>query len=137
MRSLREVMTPTQADAELRIQCQWNGGASQVAHDHHRWLTGASGTCRWGNAETVRVVEQLHTAGADHVASIMFTVSPSGEYLEQIHKFAEEIMVPYRRDDGLAMDRMKAMAARPVSRTISETKVLEYSINRGRDEGDG
>jgi hypothetical protein len=60
-----------------------------------------------------------------------------GDYPEQVHMFAEEIMVPYRRDDGLAMDRMKAMATRPLIRTISETKVLEYSINRGRDEGDG
>lgn len=49
-------------------------------------------------------IERLREAGVDQVASITFTVNSVAEYLEQLHLFAEEVMVPYRRNKGVRSD---------------------------------
>jgi probable F420-dependent oxidoreductase len=111
------LLAETQEDAERRFSA-----SGMVAHRRSlaasgRRLTDAIEHMLVGNVETVREkVEQLHTAGADHVASITFTVNTVDEYLEQVHIFAEEIMVPYRRDHGLSMGgHTEATASRLVN----------------------
>ena len=56
-----------------------------------------------GSPENVlEKVERLHQFGADHLAAISLTVDSVGEFSEQVHYFAEEVMLPYRKSHGIA-----------------------------------
>lgn len=55
-----------------------------------------------GTPETVlEKLETLREYGADHLAAITFCVNTPGEFSEQVHFFAEEVMRPYRRSHGI------------------------------------
>lgn len=46
-------------------------------------------------------LERFRAFGADHLAAMSFVVNSPGEFSEQVHFFAEEIMRPYRQSHGI------------------------------------
>jgi alkanesulfonate monooxygenase SsuD/methylene tetrahydromethanopterin reductase-like flavin-dependent oxidoreductase (luciferase family) len=87
-----------QEDAEARMVAHRKSLAATG-----RKLTDALDNMLVGTSDNVRakIERLLKEAGADEIASITFTVQSVDEYLQQLHMFAEEVMVPYRRDHRL------------------------------------
>lgn len=93
----------TQEEAERRYMA-----SGMVAHRVSLAKTGRDPAAALANnliGSPETVLEQLaflYEAGADHLACITFCVNSVGEYFEQLHFFAEEVMAPYRREVGIA-----------------------------------
>jgi hypothetical protein len=47
-------------------------------------------------------LEKLREFGVDHLAALTFVADSVGEFGEQVHFFAEEVMSPYRRNHETA-----------------------------------
>ena len=92
----------TQEEAERRFLASGMAKHRRSLAKSGRQLTDAIEHILVGDAQGVREkVERLAEAGANHLACITFCVDSKDEYIEQLHTFAEEIMVPYRRDHAL------------------------------------
>lgn len=96
------LIAETQAEAERRFFDSGMAKHRQSLAKTGRQLTDAIEHILVGDAHAVREkVERFAAAGANHLACITFCVNSREEYIEQLHAFAEEIMVPYRRDHDL------------------------------------
>jgi probable F420-dependent oxidoreductase len=56
-----------------------------------------------GTPETVlEKLNALNNYGVDHLAAITFCVNSKSEFSEQVHYFAQEVMIPYRKEHGIS-----------------------------------
>lgn len=84
------------AMVQHRISLAYTGRDPMLAMEHNLI----------GSPEIVlEKLEQLRSYGADHMSALTFCVNSVSEFYEQIHFFAEEVMVPYRQAHGLDTDQ--------------------------------
>lgn len=75
-----------------RISLRYTGRDPMLAQEHN--LVGSP-------ERVLEKVQFLHDAGADHLACITFCVNSVDEYREQLQMFAEEVITPYRKSNGI------------------------------------
>jgi alkanesulfonate monooxygenase SsuD/methylene tetrahydromethanopterin reductase-like flavin-dependent oxidoreductase (luciferase family) len=93
------LLDATQEDAETRFMASRMAAHRKSLAATGRKLTDALDNMLVGTPQNVgEKIERLQEAGVDQIASITFTVNTVGEYLEQLHLFADEVMIPYRRE---------------------------------------